>query len=242
MAISITFLAGLSIIVGALISKLAPHPDKIGHLSMSLALGSLSALLFFDLLPELGESSEQLGWVKLILFAAAGFVILMLFDGFIPDHHDTKENHDHENAVHIGLMSSVAVILHNILEGMTVYSLALSSTRDGLIFSLGIALHNIPMGMLIYSTMNQKNRGQKRFLIGLVTLSTLAGGVIMMLFQNHLHEQLEGALLCLAAGMIIYIVFTELLPHVLRTRPIGPSAVGAVSGFLLVFLSCQIAG
>ena len=64
----------------------------------------------------------------------------------------------------------------------------------------------------------------------------------MAFISGFLSEGIVLILLCVATGMIAFIVFDELLPHVLRTRPIKPSIIGAVAGFVLVFISCQIAG
>ena len=48
---------------------------------------------------------------KSIFKYTIGFVLLKLLDLFVPDHEDTDENHDTENAAHIGLISALAVIL-----------------------------------------------------------------------------------------------------------------------------------
>lgn len=146
--------------------------------------------------------------------------------------------HDHENSVHIGLISSLAIILHNIIEGMTVYSLSLASIRQGAVFAFGIALHNIPMGMLIYSAMAERKCSVRRTMLATVTCSTLVGGFLMYLIRDLLTESLIGALICIASGMILYIVFLELLPHVFRTRPVLLSVISGLCGFLLVYISC----
>ena len=55
-------------------------------------------------------------------------------------------------------MSSVAIILHNIIEGMAVYSMAAESLNVGVMIAFGVGLHNIPMGMIIYSTLVKEKR------------------------------------------------------------------------------------
>lgn len=242
MPLLISFLAGLSIVIGALIIHLVSSPARIHHLSIALALGALLALLLFDLLPELRESAANIGIVLVLLLVLLGVGILKLLDLFIPDHDDTAATHDHENAVHIGIISSLALILHNLVEGMTVYSLSLTSLREGVIFAFGIALHNIPMGMLIYATMQERRRIVRRGVLAAVTLSTCLGSVLMALVSDALTASRIGALVCIAAGMIIYIVFAELLPHVLRTRPRRLSLLGSVCGFVLVLASCILGG
>lgn len=241
MPLLITFLAGLSIALGTGIIRFAPSPDRIRQISFSLALGALLALLLFDLFPEIMEFLDNFSIPAALFLILVGVLLLKCLDLFIPDHKDTAVTHDHGNAAHIGVISSLAIILHNIVEGMTVYSLSLTSLHQGAVFAFGISLHNIPMGMLIYSSMAEKKSEIRRILLTIVTLSTLLGGLIMHMVSQGLTKSLMSSLLCLASGMIIYIVFFELFPHVLRTRSPRLSAAGAALGFLLVFVSCIIA-
>ena len=187
MPLLITFFAGFSIFVGAGIIKISKNPHIIEQLSISIATGSLLSLMIFDFLPDITESSTQTKWYIEVLFVLIGVAILKVLDLFIPDHQDTHSNHDKENAVHIGLISALAVILHNIVEGMTVYSLSLDSTSQGVVFAVGISLHNIPMGMLICSTLRKNSKKSKTLLIlSLVTVSTFVGGILMSLISSVL--------------------------------------------------------
>ena len=165
MELMITAVAGFSILLGALATHLIKDTEKMEHLSMALALGALAALLLFDLFPEVHELVEAQGWGYSLGMLVVGVAMLKVLDLFIPDHHDTEETHDHENAAHIGIISAMAVILHNIVEGMSVYSIAMNSMSDGIIFALGIAMHNIPMGMLIDSTMEERKRSERYVLL-----------------------------------------------------------------------------
>lgn len=241
MGLFITFLAGISILAGALIIRISNNTEKIEHFSIAMALAALAALMLFDLLPEVRESAAGTGWIVSLLFVVGGAVLLKLLDKLVPDHDDTEANHDSENAVHIGVISAIAVILHNVLEGMTVYSLSMASPRQGLIFAIGIALHNLPMGMLIESTLKKQKKSEHALILGSVTLSTLLGGVLMSFISGYVDEKIVGLLVCVATGMIVYIVFLELLPHVLRTKEHLINLIGAAMGFLLVYASSLIA-
>lgn len=241
MELLITFLAGISILFGAAFIRLSHNTEKIEHLSIATALSALLSLMIFDLLPEVAESASGIGWGVTVLFVIGGIALLKFLDRLVPDHEDTEANHDRENAAHIGLISALAVILHNIIEGMTVYSLSLASTRQGFIFALGIALHNIPMGMLIESTTEQEPPKKHFAVLSSVSLSTLIGGLLMMMVSDYLTDTVVGILVCIATGMIIYITFLELLPHVLKTKEKALNFIGAALGFLLVLASSVLA-
>jgi ZIP family zinc transporter len=240
MELFITFFAGISILFGAAFIRLSHNTEKIEHLSIAMALSALLSLMIFDLLPDVAESAEGIGWVVSLIFVVGGVALLKFLDHLVPDHDDNEKNHDTENAVHIGLISALAVILHNIVEGMTVYSVSLADPRQGFIFAVGIALHNIPMGMLIESTMEKETKTAHTLVLSSVTLSTLFGGLLMRSISGYLSETVIGILVCVATGMIIYIVFLELLPHVLKTKETVLNLIGAAMGVLLVFASSMI--
>ena len=111
-----------------------------------------------------------------------------------------------------------------------------------LFFALGIAMHNIPMGMLIDSTMEERKRSERYVLLAAVTLSTLFGGMLMNMIEVHLSEVLTLTMVSIATGMILYIVFSELTPHVFRTREhLRESVVSVIIGFALVWVSTMVA-
>ncbi|MCR4840173.1 MAG: ZIP family metal transporter [Lachnospiraceae bacterium] len=243
MELFITFLAGLSVLLGALLVRLTENKrESVEHISLAMALSALLALLVFDIFPELTEITEKSGLPISLGMTAFGIVLLIVLDRFVPDHEDTEENHDAGNAVHIGLLSALALVVHNIVEGMSVYGILGNDLTDGIIFAIGISLHNIPMGMMIFSTMATQSKKEKTAVTLAVTLSTLFGGLIMFALSGHLPEIAVGALLSVACGMIIYITFLELLPHVIRTKDRLQSAVGIILGFGLVLASVLLGG
>lgn len=241
MPLIITLIAGLFILLGAVAIKFFKETHKVEVISFALALGALVSLMVFDLIPDMFEG--EIKWYLVIVFVAAGFGFLFLLDLLAPDHedhHDTEENHDEENSAHIGIMSALAVILHNIVEGMTVYTMSMEDPKQGLILAIGIGLHNIPMGMLIFSTLAHKDKKNKYALTSAVVLSTPIGGLLMMLLSGLLTETIIAALVCVAAGMIVYLVAMELAPHVIKTKPAKLSVIGSITGFVVVLISCLL--
>lgn len=239
MPLIITFLAGLFILLGAIAIKFSKDTHKIEIISFALALGALLALMVFDLVPEMFEG--EIAWYLVLIFIAVGFGILVFLDIITPSHehhHDTHENHDKENSAHIGIMSALAVILHNIIEGMTVYTMAMDHPKQGLILAIGIGLHNVPMGMLIFSTLSHNSKKQKYIWTSAVVLSTPLGGLLMMFLSDFLTEAIIGSLVCVATGMIVYLITMELAPHVIKTKPVRLSVLSTLIGFAIVALSC----
>lgn len=241
MELLVTFLAGMSMAVGALFVKLFRDPHRLSHASSALALGAILALALFDLGPEAVEFAGEAGAASALLLVGAGFGLLALLELFVPDHDDAAahEHHVSEDAIdaHIGLLSVIALVLHNLVEGMAMYALASVSLQQGLVYAFGVALHNIPMGMLVFTALRTEGRGIKSLAFGGALLSTVAGGLVMMLLRGYVSGHVMEMLTCVAFGMILYIAFVELVPHVARTKPAWASAAGVACGFALVLVA-----
>ncbi len=235
MTLFITFLLGLFILAGIYVIKAAKNVAIIEHLSIAIAFGALIVLVVMDLAPEALESFEGVAWWIPLVFIAAGFGLLMILDIFIPEH---GNHHDPEGEIiHIGLMASFAIILHNVIEGMAVYGLACESLRQGAVLAIGVGLHNIPMGMLIYSTLKKEEKKKEHVVIFMACISTFLGGLIMAMVSGYMNQVLLGALICITLGMIGFILFLELLPFMIRAKKPSVSVAGAAIGVIVVFIS-----
>lgn len=245
-ALLITFLAGFSVMLGAVIVRAMHDTERVEHFSMAMALGALASLLVFDIYADIQEEViPTFGYWITLGFCLCGIVLLGVLDKISPEHahhQDTPETHDYENAEHIGLIAAAAILIHNFVEGMSVYSIAMLNPRDGLLLAIGISLHNIPMGMLIFSALREGHKGryEKLVVMGIVTISTLLGGLAMFAVSSYMTPQIVGFLLCIATGMIFYIIFEELLPHVKNTKDKVMNTAGIIIGIALVFLSSLI--
>lgn len=240
MGLIITFLLGIFFLAGAALIHLAKNSEWIEQLSVSLAFGSMSALVILELLPEVIEEFAREHLLAAIITIVAGIAGLRILDHFIPDHDGhieagSKDHHD--NMVHIGIISAIAIILHNTVEGMTVYSLTLESIRQGALLSLGVGLHNIPMGMLIYTSLEKEKKSKRYLIIALTALSTFLGGLLMSFISPLLNEFVLGILICITLGMILYIIFFELISDLLRRKHWPLSAAGTIIGVLILLVS-----
>lgn len=243
MGLLLTLALGLFIILGALIVFLTKNNDKFVQFSISLAFGVMLMLIALDLFPEAYEVIDTGNIIYNILYivigASIGFVFLKILDHFIPDHHDDPDDHhdDDKNLKHIGLVSSIALVLHNIVEGMAIYLLVTSDLHAGLMGCIGIGLHNIPLGMVIASTFYKSNHDKKKtiFIILGISLSTFVGGLFIHLFDlSNMLDLLEGISLTLTIGMLAYILIMELLPKIIRSKDKKITVCGIIIGFLLL--------
>lgn len=123
--------------------------------------------------------------------------------------------HQRERMLLMAAVVAVAIVLHNIPEGMATYVASFHSVSSGLPLAMAIAIHNVPEGLavampVLYGT------GSKAKAIGLGTLSGLAepfGAFLASLVANENSSQgVFGGVFGATAGMMTYVCIEELLP------------------------------
>lgn len=242
----LTLFLGLFIIIGACIVFIFKDKEKIVDFSIALAFSVIVMLLIVDIIPEAYEVIDTgnilVNILILISGSCIGFLLLLLLDHFIPDHEDdlTTEEDDSKNLNHIGLISSIALVIHNIVEGIAIYTLYMSDPHAGIMAGLGVGLHNIPLGMVIASTFYQYNQSKIKTMIIIlgISLSTFLGGVVMAIF--HIHEVLhliEAISLTITLGMLVFISIMELIPKIKHSHHKKITVAGILLGIFLLLVS-----
>ena len=157
----------------------------------------------------------------------------------------TKEQIRNASISVLVVVTVIALMFHNIPEGITTF---LSSRHDlslGLALSLGIALHNIPEGIAVALPMYHVT-GKKRYAMLYAALSGITepiGALVgMLIFGLFLPQALIGVLMAAVAGIMIYISFDTLLPLAKEYGDWHQSLVGIISGILVIWVSLILIG
>jgi len=250
-ALLLTLLVGLFILIGSICGLYFKDNNKFTDFSISVAFGVIITLILLEILPESYEIlSEQVGVFRgilsIVILSLIGVIVLKILDLFVPHHeHETHHHHKHnlekchnEHLYHIGIVSSVAIVIHNLIEGMSLYLVSSGSIMSGLLLCIGIGLHNIPMGLVISRSLINSNFTKRKTLnISLiVSLSTFLGGIIIFILGS-VNELIEGILLGLTLGMLIYISVFELLHQIYHMKDKKVSRIGIGLGIILLVIS-----
>ncbi len=237
----LTLVLGFFIIIGAFLMHIFENKERFLVISLSMAFGVMVSLIFLELLPESFEIfnekySSIISIAMILIFSIIGFLILKILDKFIPDHEDDDE----ANLIHVGIVSSIAIILHNIIEGMAIYNTFNTSINLGILLSIGVGLHNIPLGMVLSSTFYKSlsNKKKSNVIIFLISTSTFVGGLIMCIFNNVFkNEFIIGLLLSITVGMLVYINIIEILPKLIKSKDKKMIITSIIVGILILFVS-----
>lgn len=244
MAFLATLIAGAFFLVGALLAFFGKNRKGLVEFSIGMAFSVMLLLLAFDIVPEVLELLEEKGTIFMYVFIVIGIVTLKLIDILVPHHDHDEEIKTHDRHLkHIGIISSLALIVHNVIEGVGIYNIALVDFKAGLLMAIGVGLHNIPFGIEITATLNEtkKNKASVFLNILLLTLSTVFGAIIMMIFKS-INDFILGSLMSLTIGMIIYLVLFELLTELGTSKNKKYSTAGLITGVLFMVIILIIGG
>lgn len=234
----ISALAGIATLIGFL-SIFVSRKKQDGLIAFSLAFsaGIMLIISIVSLLPEAYNYQKGPIFLRII------YILISINIGILVFTVISKKLEVYEDDLYkLGIISTIALILHNIPEGITTYLSTFSNNSLGIELSLAIAFHNIAEGMSIsipiyFSTKNK----YKAFIITLVAgLSELLGTIIAFLFlQKYLSFEVLSSILGITAGIMIYLSIKELIPKSLKYNNLKLSLIGLLFGIVIMII-CNI--
>jgi len=139
-----------------------------------------------------------------------------------------------------GLMTALAIAIHNFPEGFASFMSALRDPSVGMGIAIAIAIHNIPEGISVsmpvyYATGSRSKAFVYSFLSGLTEpIGALLGYLILARFMS---ETLFGIVFAAIAGIMVYISFDQLLPTAEEYGEHHLAIYGLISGMIVMAIS-----
>ncbi|MBS5937227.1 zinc transporter ZupT [Clostridium sp.] len=219
-----SLIAGLSTVIGAFILFLSKEKNnRLITFSLAYSAGVMITVSFTDLFASAEEVLTKAhgslkGIILSCLFLLIGSLLAYLIDEFIPDDPKGSINrytNSNEKLYRVGLVSMIALIIHNFPEGVATFISGYQNTSLGIYVTLAIALHNIPEGITIampiyYSTRSKKQAFKYTLYSGLA--EPLGALVAFLFLRPYISEVILAITFALVAGIMLYIAFAELIP------------------------------
>lgn len=234
-----TTLAGLSTILGVIPCYFnEKNKEKIIAFSLSFSSGVMICISIFSLIPESANLIIKNFSNIFTLLTVFSFTILGIF---LSKTIDKKiESTLSKNKLYkLGIISIIALMLHNIPEGITTFISTNANTKLGLTLSFAIALHNIPEGISIavpiyYST---KNRKKAILYTAISGFSELFGAIIAYIFlAKYINDFILSLILGITAGIMVHISIYELLPTSIDYKKKKVTIIAFIIGFATMLL------
>ena len=272
-ALLLTLIAGSATGIGG---ALVLFKKKLSSNFLAAALGLSAGVMIFislaELYPEaqaeimaIAPDSHGKSFVLIAFFVGMG--IITLIDFLIPEYEnpheasglslgdktaaiDMMEHAGNASALkRLGIMSALAIAIHNFPEGIATFIGALNDPEMGAGITFAIAIHNIPEGIAVaipiyYAT---RSKGKALLYATLSGFSEVLGALLCLAVTALFGIELTGSsmafplILSAVAGIMIYISLDELLPtaekygkhHIAIAGVVGGMAIMAVSLLLM---------
>jgi zinc and cadmium transporter len=213
---------------------------------VSISAGVLLATALTQLLPEAIGSNlapATLGWV--LTGGIVGFFILEKLTLIHHTHHHEGDEHHHphgHDAREAGRGAWPILVgdaFHNFGDGAVIAAAFLVDLRAGVLTACAVFAHEVPHEIGDFMILLNAGFGRRRaFAFMLISgASALVGGLAGYFLLDAFHALLPYTLL-LAAASFIYIALSDLLPEMMRRKPLSHS----LPEVALVLLGVAIAG
>lgn len=259
----LTLLVGLTMGLGSLFSFFVSGKYKnLLALSLSFSAGIMIYVSFMEILPEgihliedyMGHGYNWLGliWFFFGMFLTAVFekVVHFFAGGFhVHNHHHDHHHHSHDHGdshlTKLGLMSALAIAMHNIPEGLALFITGLNDIALAYPVAVAIIIHNIPLAVaisvpLVYSTGSRKKAFIYTTLVGL--MQPIGAVIGYVLLSSFLNDMVFGILLSVVAGIMIFVSLDELLPAAQQDVDHHISVYGAIAGMIVMATALSFFG
>lgn len=260
-AFALTLLAGLATGVGSAMAFFAKRTStKFLSVSLGFSAGVMIYVSFVEILAKstiaLGQAyGPHLGRWYAVLSFFAGIALIAIIDKLVPSHENPHENmsvealddeakHEEFKRNHqllrVGIMTALAIGIHNFPEGLATFVSALNDPRLGLAIAIAIAIHNIPEGIAVsvpvyFATNDRKKAFLWSFLSGLAEpVGALIGYLLLMPFMSPV---LMGIVFGIISGVMVFISIDELLPAAREYGEHHLSIYGLIAGMAVMATS-----
>ena len=261
-AFLLTLFAGLSTGIGSALAFFTKRTNtKFLSVSLGFSAGVMIYVSFVEIFFKAKESivsvaGDKAGsWITVGAFFG-GMFIVALIDLLIPkveNPHEVRLIEDmnesslqkgsQEKLMRMGLMTALAIGIHNFPEGLATFIAALKDPELGLPIAIAIAIHNIPEGIAVsvpiyFATGSRKKAFTLSFLSGLSEpVGAIIGYLILMPFMSDL---VFGLLFASVAGIMVFISLDELLPAAREYGEHHLSIYGLVAGMAVMAVSLEL--
>ncbi len=270
-ALILTLIAGAATGIGG---ALVLFKKKISSDFLAGALGLSAGVMIFISMAEMFPESQEMiagtglthGEAFVLVAFFVGMGLITLIDFAIPEYEnpheatglslDSKtpavgvlEQTGNEKALHrLGLLSALAIAVHNFPEGIATFIGALNDPEMGAGITFAIAIHNIPEGIAVaipiyYAT---KSKGKALLYATLSGMSEVIGALLCLAVTAIFGIELTGGgpafplVMSAVAGIMIYISLDELLPTAEKYGKHHIAIAGVVGGMAIMGISLLI--
>jgi zinc transporter ZupT len=186
----------------------------------------------FDLMPEALELGRRIAWPGAVLGAVGiGFAGYMLLDRGLKSNADNRGGH----------LGPASLTLHSLLDGVGVGLAFQVAPAIGVVVAVAVLAHDLADGINTVSLSLAGGGGPARARGWLIAdaLAPLIGIALTRPF--HVDEGVLGLAVALFAGFFLYIGASELTPASHKALPRASTSLATLAGMAVIWLAVRLA-
>lgn len=210
LAVSLLSFIGLSIFFKKKYTKKIME----GTISLAAAvlLGNVFFHLLPEVLEEAHHNNFSLHTVSLYILLS--IIIFFFTEKYLHWHHCHTHSDHEDSCIHpMGYNILIGDALHNFIDGIAIAASFMLSTEIGIMTTIAIALHEIPQEIGDFSLLLHSGFTKFKALLWnfISALTALLGGILAYFYAQTLEHQI--LLTSLAIGSFLYISMSDIIPH-----------------------------
>lgn len=233
-ALSASIIASIGGLAGGILLLAKERAARgLSRLLIGFSAGALLGVTFFDLLPEALDSfptpAEAFRYVLL------GVLLFFVIERCIASFH----RHEHEADESAGeseksLRRAVPLVIfgdsiHNFIDGITVAVTFVVSVPLGIATAVSVLLHELPHEIADFTILLRSGMSRSRvFSLNFVSALVAPLGTVLAYFYATKLTSTQAPLLAIAAGNLLYLAMTDLIPHLHHERETRRAVVQTV--------------
>ncbi|MBS9525297.1 ZIP family metal transporter [Litoribacter ruber] len=265
-AFVLTLLAGMSTALGGAVA-FTKYGKKESLLSfgLGLAAGAMIFISFFELIVEAmkffaDEEGSSAAFIRVSLAFVGGMAVLAVIGHVskgVTDKlkvskfeieklsQDEESDEKQTKLYRAGMVTAVALAVHNIPEGLVTFLTAIQDPKLGIGIAIAIGLHNIPEGMAVAMPLYHSLKVKKRIIwLTLIPAAAepLGALVAYLLFFRSFDMHAIQMVNVFLASIMVYISLFELLPTAFQLKHESYSKWGLLVGMILIGITLAVTG
>lgn len=205
------------------------------HLILGFSAGAVTAIAFFELLPESIELAPSPALA--LTSAAGGFFLYLLLDRLLL----SRAGHEQEDP-NRGHLRAGSFSVHSFLDGVGIGLAFQVSPALGALVTAAVLAHDFSDGINTVSVILRHGGRRGRALHWLlIDAAAPALGILMTTFFS-VGDATLGLLLSFFAGFFLYIGASDLIPESHHAHPKFMTTLMTLLGALVLYIATQLAG
>jgi len=204
--------------------------EKVIDILIGFTSGLMLGLISFGLIPEAITLWSLLPCIVIL-------IISYMVIGTIEKYLDTNSIIAKNRYIKSGFLISLGIALHNFPEGLAIGSSFAFNNRFGILVGIMIIIHDIPEGFALavpFKIAKKKN-------IDILKIAFLSGiptgvGCLIGSLLSSIIKLLMAGCLTAAAGAMLYVVMSEMIPEYSRKENFKLSAISNMVGIVFALI------